>query len=119
MPIDYLPILILILLASALAGVALLVPALLGPKKPSKDKLYTYEAGEIPFGSPWEKRISIKYYMTAMLFLLFDVEVLFLFPLAVVLRELKLFALLEMGVFLLILLVGYIYVRRKGAFEWD
>ncbi len=119
MPIDYLPILILVVLATAFAAIALIVPWLLGPKKPAKDKLFTYEAGKVPFASPWEKRISIRYYMTAVLFLLFDVEVLFLYPWAVMLRTLKLFGLLEMAVFMVILLVGYVYVWRKGAFEWD
>jgi NADH-quinone oxidoreductase subunit A len=119
MPIDYLPILILIVISTAFAGIALIVPSLLGPHKPAKDKLYTYEAGKIPFGSPWDKRISIKYYMVAVLFLLFDIEVLFLYPWAVVLRQLRLFGLIEMGIFTLILLAGYIYAWRKGAFEWD
>ena len=119
MPIDYLPVLILILLSFAFGAIALIVPAVLGPHKPGKNKLFTYEAGKIPFGTPWEKRISIKYYLVAVLFLLFDVEVLFLYPWAVMLRALKLFGLIEMGIFLIILLVGYIYVRRKGALEWD
>jgi NADH-quinone oxidoreductase subunit A len=119
MPIDYLPILILVVLATAFAAIAIVVGTVMGPKKPAKDKLFTYEAGKIPFGGPWEKRISIRYYMTAVLFLLFDVEVLFLYPWAVVLRRLKLFGLLEMAVFMVILLVGYVYVWRKGAFEWD
>lgn len=119
MPIEYLPVLILVVLAAAFAAIALIVPALLGPHKPGKDKLFTYEAGKIPFGGPWEKRISIRYYMTAVLFLLFDVEVIFLYPWAVLLRKLKVFGLLEMAVFLVILLAGYIYVWRKGAFEWD
>lgn len=119
MPIDYLPILILVTFATGFAAIALIVPMLIGPHKPAKNKLYTYEAGKIPFVSPWEKRISIKYYVTAVLFLLFDVEVLFLYPWAVVLKQLKLFGLIEMAVFLFILLVGYIYIWRKGAFEWE
>ena len=116
---DYLPILILVALSTAFAGIALLVPALLGPHKPDKDKLFTYECGKIPFESPWLKRIPVKYYMTALLFLLFDVEIIFLYPWAVLLRQLKLFGLIEMGVFLLILLIGYVHVWRKGALEWD
>jgi len=119
MPIDYLPILLLVVLASAFAAIALIVPALFGPKKPAQDKLFTYEAGKLPFGGPWEKRIPIRYYMTAVLFLLFDIEVIFLFPWAVLLKKLKWFGLIEMAVFLAILLAGYIYVWRKGAFEWD
>lgn len=116
---DYLPILILVILSAAFAGIALIVPAILGPHKPEKDKLFTYEAGKIPFDDPWNKRIPIKYYMTAVIFLLFDIEVIFLYPWAVLLRQLKLFGLIEMGIFLIILLVGYVYVWRKGALEWD
>jgi NADH-quinone oxidoreductase subunit A len=119
MPIDYLPVLILIALAGAFGAIAIIVPSILGPHKPDKIKLYTYEAGKIPFGTPWEKRISIKYYMTAMLFLLFDVEVIFFFPWAVMLKQLKVYGLIEMAVFVAILLAGYIFVWRKGAFEWD
>jgi NADH-quinone oxidoreductase subunit A len=119
MPADYIPILILIVMAAAFAGIALIVPALLGPHKPDEIKLFPYEAGKIPFGFPWEKRISISYYMVAVLFVLFDVEIIFLFPWAVMLRQLKLFGLIEMTVFLLILLVGYVYIRRKGALKWD
>jgi NADH-quinone oxidoreductase subunit A len=119
MSVDYLPILILVVLSAAFAAIALIAPAVLGPRKPDKDKLYTYEAGKIPFDSPWNKRIPVKYYMTAVLFLLFDVEMIFLYPWAVLLRKLKVFGLIEMGIFLIILLVGYVYVWRRGAFEWD
>lgn len=119
MPSDYLPILILVVLAAAFAAIALIVPALLGPKKPEKNKLYTYEAGKLPFGGPWDKRISIKYYMTAVLFLLFDVAVIFLFPWAVVLQQVKVFGLVTAAVFLVIVLTAYIYVLRRGALEWE
>ncbi|MBC7225456.1 MAG: NADH-quinone oxidoreductase subunit A [Anaerolineae bacterium] len=119
MPIDYLPILVLLTISFVFAIIALLVPSLLGPHKPEKHKLFTYEAGKIPFGSPWGKPFSVKYYLTAVLFILFDIEVVFLYPWAVLLRKLRLFGLVEMAIFILILLVGYYYVWRKGAFEWD
>lgn len=119
MPVDYLPILILVVLSTAFAAIALIVPALLGPKRAERINLSTYECGKIPFAGPWEKRISIKYYVFAVLFLLFDVEVIFLYPWAVLLRALKWFGLIEMAIFVGILLAGYIYVWRKGAFEWD
>lgn len=119
MPADYLPILILLAISFAFAVIAIVVPSVLGPHKPEQHKLYTYEAGKIPFGSPWGKPFSVKYYLTAVLFLLFDMEVVFLYPWAVLLRQLRLFGLVEMAIFVLILLVGYYYVWRKGAFEWD
>ena len=118
MPIDYLPILILVIVALLFAVLALLVPALLGPRNPTAIKLSTYESGKIPFGTT-SRRFPVKYYLTAVLFILFDIEVIFLYPWSVVFRKLKLFGLIEMGVFVLILLVGYFYVWRKGALEWD
>ena len=118
MPIDYLPVLILVIVALLFSVLALLVPALLGPRRPTPIKLFTYESGKIPFGTAG-RRFPVKYYLTAVLFILFDIEVIFLYPWAVVFRKLKLFGLLEMGVFVLILLVGYVYVWRKGALEWD
>jgi NADH-quinone oxidoreductase subunit A len=118
MPIDYLPILILVILATAIAALAILFPSLIGPKKPDEVKLATYESGKLPIG-PARPRFPVQYYLTAMLFILFDIEVIFLYPWAVVFKQLKLFALIEMAVFVLILLVGYVYVWRKGALGWD
>ena len=119
MPTDYLPLLILVVFSVAFAAIALIVPAILGPRKPNATKLYTYEGGKLPFGSPWERPISVKYYLTAVLFILFDILVIFLYPWAVLLRQLRVFGLAAMGAFVLILLVGYFYIWRKGAFEWD
>ncbi len=118
MPIDYLPIFILVILATAIAVLAILFPSLFGPKKPDEVKLSTYESGKLPIG-PARRRFSVQYYLTAMLFILFDIEVIFLYPWAAVFKQLKLFALVEMAIFVLILLVGYVYVWRKGALEWD
>jgi NADH-quinone oxidoreductase subunit A len=118
MPSDYLPILIFLILASLFGVIALVVPALLGPQRPSSVKLKPYESGKIPYGDAWRK-IPIHYYKVSMLFILFDLEVVFLYPWAVLFRRLKLFGLIEMGVFVLILLVGYIYVWKKGALEWE
>ncbi len=118
MPIDYLPILILVILATAIAVLAIVFPSLFGPQKPDAVKLSTYESGKLPIG-PARRRFSVQYYLTAMLFILFDIEVLFLYPWAAVFKQLKLFALIEMAIFVLILLVGYVYVWRKGALEWD
>jgi NADH-quinone oxidoreductase subunit A len=118
MLIDYLPILILVVVATAFAVIALIVPYYLGPRKPSQVKEETYESGKLPYGDA-RRQIPVQYYMVAMLFLMFDLEVVFLYPWAVLFKQLKLFGLIEMGVFVGILLVGYIYVWKKGALEWD
>jgi len=118
MAIDYLPLLILFATAGLIAAIAIAMPLLLGPKNPNKMKQEPIESGMIPFTNP-RQRFSVQYYMVAMLFILFDVEVLFLYPWAVSMGKLKLFGLAEMAVFLLILLVGYVFVWKKGAFEWD
>jgi NADH-quinone oxidoreductase subunit A len=118
MPGDYLPILMLIVIAGFFATAAIVMPMFLGPHKPSDIKLTTYESGKLPIGAA-RRRLHVQYYRTAMLFILFDIEIVFLYPWAVVLRQLKLFGLIEMAIFVATLLVGYIYVWRKGALEWD
>lgn len=118
MAIDYLPLLILIVLAGGLAFIAIGLPSFLGPKVENDQKLEPYESGIIPFADA-RRRFPVKYYLVAMLFILFDIEVIFLYPWAVILRQLRLFALLEMAVFLLILLVGYIYCWKRGALDWE
>lgn len=118
MPIDYLPILVFFVIAGLFGIVALTVPALLGPRRPTAAKLKPYESGKIPYGDA-RRKIPVHYYKVAMLFILFDVEVVFFYPWAVLFRKLGLFGLIEMGVFILILLVGYIYVWKKDALEWE
>jgi NADH-quinone oxidoreductase subunit A len=118
MLIDYLPILILIIVATAFACIALIVPNLLGPRKPTKTKLLPYESGKIPFGDA-RRRFSVKYYLTAMLFIVLDIAVIFLYPWTTVFRDLKVFGLIAMAIFVIILLVGYVYIWKKGALEWD
>lgn len=118
MIVDYLPLLILIIIAAVFAAIALAMPALFGPKNPNKMKQEPIESGMIPFTDA-RRRFPVQYYMVAVLFILFDIEVIFFYPWAVLLNKLKVFGLIEMGVFLFILLVGYVYVWRKGAFEWD
>lgn len=117
MPIDYLPLLVLIVVAAVFAAVALAVPALFGPKRPTKARLEPYESGMLPY-SDARRRFPVQYYVVAVLFILFDIEVVFLYPWAVVLRQLRLFGLIEMAVFLLTLIVGFVYVWRKGALDW-
>jgi NADH-quinone oxidoreductase subunit A len=118
MPIDYLSILILVIVATAFACLALIVPTLLGPRKPTETKLLPYESGKIPFGDA-RQRFPVKYYLTAMLFIVLDIAVIFLYPWATVFRSLKVFGLIAMAIFVIILLVGYVYIWKKGALEWD
>jgi NADH-quinone oxidoreductase subunit A len=114
----YLPILILVVIAMLFGLGSLVVSSIVGQKKPSKVKLDPYECGCEPVGTARE-RFSIKFYLIAMLFILFDIEAVFLYPWAVVYKKLALFGLIEMGVFIFILFVGYIYVWKKGALEWE
>lgn len=123
MAADYLPLLILIVIAMGFGAIAILVPSLLGPSLKNKQKLETYESGIIPYMNA-RRRFPIKYYLVAMLFILFDIEVIFLYPWAAVLRTLRdsygvWLTLAPMGFFLLVLVVGLIYEWRKGALNWD
>ena len=112
------PIGIFFILVSGFGLVALIGSYILGVKKPDPRKLAPYECGVTPTGTARE-RFSVKFYLVAMLFLLFDIEAVFLFPWAVVYRELKLFGFFEMLLFILAVLAGYIYAWKKGALEWE
>jgi NADH-quinone oxidoreductase subunit A len=90
---------------------------LVGKRQSSSEKLMAYECGNIPAGDA-RRRFPIKFYITAMLFIVFDIEAMFLYPWAVIYRSLKLFGLIEMVVFIAILLIGFLYVWKKGALEW-
>jgi NADH-quinone oxidoreductase subunit A len=118
MLIEYLAILIYVAIAVAFALFAVAASALLGQRKPTALKQAPYECGMTTVGSSF-RRIPIKYYIIAMLFLLFDIEVVFLYPWAVVFKEFKVFAFISMAVFIGILLVAYIYIWKKGALEWE
>ena len=115
---DYLPIAILLGVATGLAIAMVTLGQILGPRKDTPEKLMPYESGMIPIGTA-VRRMPVRYYLIAVLFVLFDIEVIFLLPYAVVLRKLGVFGLIEMLVFVTILLVGYIYVWKKGALEWE
>jgi len=117
----YIPILVLGIIAVGLSAVMVILSWILGPRKPTPQKLATYESGVTPIGSARE-RFPIKFYLIAMLFIIFDIETVFLYPWAAIYKNsggMMLFNLVEMFVFIGILLVGYIYVWRRGAFEWD
>jgi NADH-quinone oxidoreductase subunit A len=117
-PTNYLPILVFIAIALAFGGVTLLLGKILRPSRIYKAKLTPYESGSIPF-SDARAPFPLRYYLIAMIFVIFDIETVFLYPWAVVYNELKLFGLIEMALFILVLLVGYFYAWKKGALEWD
>ena len=120
---DYLPVVILLVVSTVLAILVVSLGHLFGPRRPTKVKQQPYESGMIPIG-PAVRRLPVKFYLIAVLFILFDIEVIFFLPWAVVFttyvrngRGLFIFG--EMMVFVAILLVGYVYAWRKGALEWE
>ena len=115
---SYLPIAILLIVASAVCLLVIVLGTVLGPRRKSFRKQSPYESGMMPIG-PGTRRMNVRYYLVAVLFILFDVEVIFFYPWAVNFRALGLFGFVEMLVFVGILLVGYVYVWKKGALEWD
>ena len=113
----YIPIFLFILVAIGFALFTLIVAGLVHPRRFNRVKLQPYECGIEPVTDARD-RYSVRYYLVAMLFVIFDVETVFLFPWAVIMDELALFGLIEMLVFLFILVVGYAYAWRKGALDW-
>lgn len=119
MPADYFPLLVMLVVSGAFAAIGLTASALAGPRRPTPIKSQAYESGMPPIGSA-RHRVWIRYYLVAVLFILFDIEIIFFYPWAVVFRQyLGLFGLIEMAVFIGILLVGYVYIWKKGGFEWQ
>ncbi|MBE7446715.1 MAG: NADH-quinone oxidoreductase subunit A [Planctomycetia bacterium] len=116
--LNYLPILILFIIAGGFALTNIGLSSILGPRKPSAEKLSTYECGIEPVGSARE-RFSVKFYLIAMLYVIFDIEVVFLYPWAVAFKSLKLFGFIEMLIFIGILLICYLYILKRGGLEWD
>lgn len=115
----YAPILVLGALAAGFAIFSVVMATLIGPKRYNRAKLEAYECGIEPTPTPaGGGRFPIKYYLTAMLFIVFDIEIVFLYPLAVVLEELEWFGFLEFAFFLGVLLLAYAYIWRKGALKW-
>ncbi len=117
---SYIPVMVMGLGATVVAAVLIGLSALLGPRRPSPAKVSAYECGVTPVGSARE-RFPIKFYLTAMLFIVFDIETIFLYPWAVTYRDsgaMMFFNLAEMAVFVAILFVGYAYVWRRGGLEW-
>lgn len=116
---DYLPIVILTGLALLFGVASLAVSSLLRPRRPTRAKLAPYECGIEPERLPRGERFSVKFYVVAMLFIIFDIETIFLFPWAVGFRRLGLFGLVEMAVFIGLVFVAYVYVWRGGGLDWD
>lgn len=114
---DFGTVFLFVIIGAVLLTVALLLAKLLSPSRPSKSKLSTYECGEEAEGSAWVK-FNIRYYVIALVFIIFDVEILFLFPWAVVYKDLGWLAFIEMAIFLFILIVGLIYVWKKKDLDW-
>ena len=114
----YLPILFLIILSTIFAVASMFAASKLTPRKWTRAKLEPYESGIVPEEGKEGQRFPIKFYLTAMLFIIFDIETVFLYPWAVAYRELALFGLIEMVVFIIILLFAYAYVWRSGGLEW-
>ncbi len=114
----YAPLAILLIIAVGLSVATVIIGHIFGPRRPTPIKNMPYESGIRPIGSG-TRRMPIHFYLVAVLFILFDIEVVFFLPWAVVFKKLGLFGLIEMGIFIVILLVGYVYVWKKGALEWD
>ncbi|HZU67463.1 MAG TPA: NADH-quinone oxidoreductase subunit A [Ktedonobacteraceae bacterium] len=112
------PILILVALAILFGALVMILTSILGPKRPTPEKLAPYECGIQEIEAP-KRRFPVKYLLTGMLFIVFDIEIVSFYPLAVLLRQLKVFGLVELLLFLLVLMIGYVYVWRKGAFTWE
>jgi len=116
--IEYVAIALMIALATAVALIAIGMGNLFGPKKKSEVKSMPYESGMAPYGKG-TRRLPVRFYLIAVLFILFDIEVVFFLPWAIVFRQLGLFGLIEMFIFIVILLIGYVYAWKKGALEWE
>lgn len=118
MLLSYIPLFVLLILAVVVAGVVLIFGRFFGPRHPNAKKEQPYESGMIPYG-PGTRQMSVRYYLVAVLFILFDVEVIFFLPWAVAFKQMGIFSLVEMFIFVAILLVAFIYIWKKGALEWE
>jgi len=122
MIVEYIPILIVLAVALIFGAVLVWSSTLIGPQRPNSEKTSTYESGMKPVGTT-RQRISIKYYLVAMFFIIFDLEVIFVYPWAVQFRKLfseyGISVFLSMLIFLIVLELGYLYAYKKGGFKWD
>jgi NADH-quinone oxidoreductase subunit A len=116
---DYLPILLMAILAVVFAVASLAASAMLRPHRPNRPKLSAYESGNDPVRLPGGERFGVKFYVVAMLFIIFDIETIFLFPWAVTFRDLGMFGLIEMAIFIALVFVAYVYIWKKGGLDWS
>ena len=115
---EYWPILLFLVVAGGIGIALLIIGRLLGPRRASAEKESPYECGFEAFEDA-RLKFDVRYYLIAILFIIFDLEIAFLFPWAIVFERIGMTALVEMGTFLLLLVVGFVYVWKKGALEWD
>ena len=115
---EYLPILLFLAVAAAVGVALMVIGGLLGPRKPTAEKLSPYECGFEAFEDA-HMQFDVRYYLIAILFIAFDLEIAFVFPWAVIFRDLGVVGLYEMGIFLGLLVLGFVYVWKKGALEWE
>ena len=116
--LDYLPVIIFVAVALVIAGALLIAPFLVAFKSPDPEKLSAYECGFNAFDDA-RMKFDVRFYLVAILFILFDLEIAFLFPWAIVLKEIGTFGFVSMMIFLVILVVGFVYEWMKGALEWE
>lgn len=115
---QYLPIAILLFFSVLLTLIVIFASTILGPRRPTPKKMAPYESGMTPIGSA-VRRLPIKFYLIAVLFILFDIEVIFLLPYAVIVKRLGLYGLIVVAEFIVILTIGLVYAWKKGALEWE
>jgi NADH-quinone oxidoreductase subunit A len=115
---NYLPILIFLMVTAVMGSVFIILGKLLGPSRPDSEKNSPYECGFEAFEDS-RMKFDVRYYLVAILFIIFDLEIAFLFPWAIVLDQIGTFGLLAMGIFLGVLVIGFIYEWKKGALEWE
>ena len=116
--LEYVAIAVMVVLSTVIALIAIGLGTIFGPRKQSEAKSMPYESGMNPYGEG-TRRMPVRFYLIAVLFILFDIEVVFFLPWAIVFRQLGLFGLIEMVIFIVVLLVGYVYAWKKGALEWE
>jgi NADH-quinone oxidoreductase subunit A len=118
MLLEYIAIAVMIAIATLIAFIAIGMGELFGPKKETAAKSIPYESGIVPIGAG-TRRMPVRFYLIAVLFILFDIEVVFFLPWAIAFRKLGIFGLIEMIIFIVVLLIGYVYAWKKGALEWE
>ena len=115
---EYIAVILMLVLAGGVSAAIIVLSLLIGPKKQFDDKMEPFECGESPIASP-KLRFSVKFYLVALFFVIFDIEAVFLYPWAVIFKDLGMFGFVEMMLFIVILAVGLLYVWRRGALEWE